>query len=739
MSISYDKRRLPSAKDASERSNGISSPKGLSQSVSNSAMASAMGYRDMGGEGAGLKSAMEAKAMSIIRPGRFGADYEEPRAEAEASRIGNRFSGASGVEELKSRMGEALGADFSSVRFHTGADAASMTAASDSNAFTSGRDIYLGGGGFNAATAAHEMVHTIQQGAVQASVPVMSAPAGSVQYDKKQKKEYKGHSAPVEWMLKSHHEALDQYNEHKDDYRQMTRGQRALWSIKNPLARIRGGMGQNDGTEFRKKQAEEEQRRADELAKRWKHKNGKWRRSVMHDAMPLSDSEEETNGYVAGTGQQAVSDFNDMVGSVTGDLNTDTGVLSSGTGFDVATIVSEADKMKGGSGVAKMDPAGTGMGAVAMAGDATSAVSNAMEANKDFEQGDDWAGRDASARSFADMVSTGADTVGMIPVPAAATFSSAMSATANLVRTGADTSTAIRHGRTQRNMRKRGEKNQERIAALEEKKNSGEELSKKEKRELKRRKSRAKSIEQLRKASRVHKNEAIVSATANGVRATGNIVGTGLGAAALVTTGGMLEQGANIANAAGSIGGAAVEGIGGLITKQQKKKMRKEVVDEELGLESKIDALHHGDYNQELGLTQEQAENMSRTEAKRIILRSMGFKSGKRQEAFNRITQRRASKLTRRANRDENSEEAAMMKDMYLHKGSDGKYNTAAVAERMGYEEMGDDNPFKAANEDRRRRDAAKQAAKDKEAEEKRKKKEAKAAKKKKGKSVASA
>ena len=89
-------------------------------------------------------------------------------------------------------MGRRLGADFSKVRFHTGKDAEARADAVDARAYTSGADVYFGEGGFDPAVAAHELVHTAQQGMVDSSVATVSTPAGGVQrasiFDKRKRR-----------------------------------------------------------------------------------------------------------------------------------------------------------------------------------------------------------------------------------------------------------------------------------------------------------------------------------------------------------------------------------------------------------------------------------------------------------------------------------------------------------------------------------------------------------------------
>ena len=108
-------------------------------------------------------------------------DNQIPTAEAEADRIAASVSGARTPEEVKSQLGEKMGADFSSVTFHTDSAALKQADAMGARAYTSGSDVYFGQGGFDPGVAAHELVHTVQQGMVGSTMATTSAPTGGVQ------------------------------------------------------------------------------------------------------------------------------------------------------------------------------------------------------------------------------------------------------------------------------------------------------------------------------------------------------------------------------------------------------------------------------------------------------------------------------------------------------------------------------------------------------------------------------
>ncbi|MDD3921645.1 MAG: DUF4157 domain-containing protein [Eubacteriales bacterium] len=104
-----------------------------------------------------------------------------PSAENEADALAASIN-AHTPEAVKQAMGDKLSADFSGVRFHTDAAAASKAEAIGARAFTSGSDVYFDSDGFDGSVAAHELVHTAQQGVVDAGAMVgESAPMGGVQ------------------------------------------------------------------------------------------------------------------------------------------------------------------------------------------------------------------------------------------------------------------------------------------------------------------------------------------------------------------------------------------------------------------------------------------------------------------------------------------------------------------------------------------------------------------------------
>lgn len=124
-------------------------------------------------------------AVSVLPNSLVMRVMQDDNAEQEADRLSKGVMSAS-PDGVKTEMGRRLGTDFSKVNFHSGPDAVRRSEALGARAWTSGKDIYFGKGGFAPDIAAHEMVHTIQQGAVGGSVSA-DVPYGSVQLKPKKK------------------------------------------------------------------------------------------------------------------------------------------------------------------------------------------------------------------------------------------------------------------------------------------------------------------------------------------------------------------------------------------------------------------------------------------------------------------------------------------------------------------------------------------------------------------------
>ncbi len=85
------------------------------------------------------------------------------------------------------QMGQAFNADFSQVRIHTGSEAVEMSQSLGAQAFTHGSDVYFNKGKYDVDSnqgkhlLAHELTHTIQQGAALQKKPKITATSNQVQ------------------------------------------------------------------------------------------------------------------------------------------------------------------------------------------------------------------------------------------------------------------------------------------------------------------------------------------------------------------------------------------------------------------------------------------------------------------------------------------------------------------------------------------------------------------------------
>ena len=198
-----------------------------------------------------------------------------PRAENEADRLSSAVN-AGTPESVKAVMGKRMGADFSGVRFHTGAAAAAKADSMGARAYTSGADVYFGSGGFDASVAAHELVHTAQQGMVDSQASVMSTPVGGVQMVPN----------PFKWLwnktggraIRKQHDAMIELHEamKDNDWKALSTAERLKWKAKNPVAynRYMHSETAKKETAARIQKRENEKKAAEEFLKDPKSKLG---------------------------------------------------------------------------------------------------------------------------------------------------------------------------------------------------------------------------------------------------------------------------------------------------------------------------------------------------------------------------------------------------------------------------------------------------------------------------------
>lgn len=166
--------------------------------------ADAMADRIVGGEVTGAervssaapgiqqKPAFESPGIMDLHSSRAGQLIQgkeattTPNGDFSGQLASSKGAGSGLPRETRSRMEGGFGADFSQVRVHTGSQAAHMSASIGARAFTHGSDIYFNEGEYQPGTEsgdhliAHELTHTVQQGAVSAGT-VSRKPSPNVQ------------------------------------------------------------------------------------------------------------------------------------------------------------------------------------------------------------------------------------------------------------------------------------------------------------------------------------------------------------------------------------------------------------------------------------------------------------------------------------------------------------------------------------------------------------------------------
>ena len=115
----------------------------------------------------------EDKEKGQIQKKNDGDTEGSPSADL-SSRLSSSKGGGSLLSDgVRGSMESAIGADFSGVRVHTSSESVQMNRELNAQAFAHGNDVYFGAGKYNPSSSsgqhllAHELVHTVQQGAVQ--------------------------------------------------------------------------------------------------------------------------------------------------------------------------------------------------------------------------------------------------------------------------------------------------------------------------------------------------------------------------------------------------------------------------------------------------------------------------------------------------------------------------------------------------------------------------------------------
>ncbi len=145
-----------------------------------------------------------ASRLSVRRmpqPSAVESDGGSVEPDVERAITSARGAGQPLSDDSRVQMESAFGVDLTNVRVHTGAASAKLNRKLQAKAFTVGSDIFFGGAVPDASTAsgqhllAHELAHTVQQGAVDS---VQRTPASTIiQRKKKDAELLKGELPPI--------------------------------------------------------------------------------------------------------------------------------------------------------------------------------------------------------------------------------------------------------------------------------------------------------------------------------------------------------------------------------------------------------------------------------------------------------------------------------------------------------------------------------------------------------------
>jgi len=109
-----------------------------------------------------------------------------------ANRINSARGGGQSLDgDVQTKMGDAMGSDFSGVRVHTGSESNELNQQLGARAFTTGQDVFFGDGEYSPSSSsgqeliAHELTHVVQQssGAVPSSGGGMQVNAPGDQFE----------------------------------------------------------------------------------------------------------------------------------------------------------------------------------------------------------------------------------------------------------------------------------------------------------------------------------------------------------------------------------------------------------------------------------------------------------------------------------------------------------------------------------------------------------------------------
>ncbi|WP_055074296.1 DUF4157 domain-containing protein [Pseudanabaena sp. 'Roaring Creek'] len=161
---------------------------------------------------------------------RGNLDGGEAEPDLEASIQTARGGGQSLDPHLQTKMGQAMGADFSSVRVHTDSRSDQLNKSIQAKAFTTGRDVFFRQGAYNPSSKggqeliAHELTHVVQQNGAQ-NVANRSTNKSKLSRKLERSQGTQVPASPIKVSLSSlsHDQTIQRLSLHDTDWKKATR------------------------------------------------------------------------------------------------------------------------------------------------------------------------------------------------------------------------------------------------------------------------------------------------------------------------------------------------------------------------------------------------------------------------------------------------------------------------------------------------------------------------------------
>ncbi len=452
-------------------------------------------------------------------------------------------------------------------------------------------------------------------------------------------------------LVRQHQRAVDQYNNNTADYNAMSRWERFKWTMKNPLARMSASHKTAD-TQARNLHNERIEQEAAALRPQ-AGDIGDAAYNPSEDLASLGAEISPDGEHVAGK-REGYSDTTRTVKDkvLQGPVEIGASLASTGVGLlapSAQKVAKDASKLTTGGRVA-----GVASGALQLGDAVLGAAGNTMDLVSSVNKGQRsealatglklgqnvLSGASAGAK-IAAYATPGTDALALAGggvIPGLGVASGALQMGVGGVHLASGTSTRMAMSKRIAAMQEQGPltRDQERMR---------------------------RTFEQARGVAKIKQVQGGFEMGSGALQVTGNAL----------TLGGVTAPVGALVSGAGTAVGLA----GKVATSKMGKSLRTDTVEQELGLSQRIQRYR------------EQHPEFSERDAKHIVLKSLGFATGKRKEAFQHITMRRARDLALAANGRggttavNQSDAGSIIEDMGVHKKG-GQYSLQGVAESLG-------------------------------------------------------